>query len=377
MVLWGGVDSTNSLVNTGGRYDPIADAWTPTSTNGAPSSRSGHSAVWSGTEMIVWGGDDSSGQTNTGGLYDPIHDSWLAVSTVNAPTGRTSHSAIWTGTRMIVWGGHVGGGPTPLDSGGRYDPDTDTWQPTSTVGAPLARYDHTASWPNAGMVVWGGVLQSPVKTNTGGRYNPATDSWQSTTTTLAPEARASHSAVFTGSGVLIWGGFDLAALKTGGLYCTCAQAPCIVDTDGDGVDDFHDNCPTVANPDQLDTDGDGAGDACDPCPTLPNVTECAEKVVAACITFTSPLGKGSGTVTWRTQFETDLEGFNVVTIDNQGNRVPLNTSVIPCEECITGNGHLYTSFVPKHKSGHDVFVEMLHMDGRTETFGPAGKNCTP
>jgi hypothetical protein len=35
-----------------------------------------------------------------------------------------------------------------------------------------------------------------------------------------------------------------------------------IDTDGDGVIDFADNCPFTANPDQLDTDDDGLGDAC-------------------------------------------------------------------------------------------------------------------
>jgi hypothetical protein len=44
------------------------------------------------------------------------------------------------------------------------------------------------------------------------------------------------------------------------------------DSDGDGVLDSVDNCPTVPNPDQADTDGDGIGDACDICP-LPTVLE--------------------------------------------------------------------------------------------------------
>jgi len=42
------------------------------------------------------------------------------------------------------------------------------------------------------------------------------------------------------------------------------------DTDGDGVVDATDNCPTIANPDQHDHDGDGRGDVCDVCPHLPD-----------------------------------------------------------------------------------------------------------
>jgi len=41
------------------------------------------------------------------------------------------------------------------------------------------------------------------------------------------------------------------------------------DTDGDGVPNPNDNCPTVSNRDQNDIDNDGFGDVCDPCPDDP------------------------------------------------------------------------------------------------------------
>ena len=42
------------------------------------------------------------------------------------------------------------------------------------------------------------------------------------------------------------------------------------DLDGDGIPNYLDNCPTVANPNQLDTDDDDFGDACDNCPAISN-----------------------------------------------------------------------------------------------------------
>ncbi len=43
----------------------------------------------------------------------------------------------------------------------------------------------------------------------------------------------------------------------------CTPAVPSGDSDGDGVTDDVDNCPTVANADQADADGDGIGDACE------------------------------------------------------------------------------------------------------------------
>jgi len=46
-----------------------------------------------------------------------------------------------------------------------------------------------------------------------------------------------------------------------------------LDTDGDGLRDYTDNCPAVSNSEQADTDDDGMGDACDNCPSVTNLDQ--------------------------------------------------------------------------------------------------------
>jgi hypothetical protein len=133
-----------------------------------PSSGNNHTAVWTGTEMIVWGGSGFPGPVNTGGRYDPSTDSWTATSTTGAPAGRIVHTAVWTGTEMIVWGGQ--NPSNDFNTGGRYNPGTDRWTTTSTASAPAARHTHTAVWTGSEMIVWGGETFNFTLLNTGGRY---------------------------------------------------------------------------------------------------------------------------------------------------------------------------------------------------------------
>src|SRR5262249_3111855 len=96
---------------------------------------------------------------------------WEPITLAGAPSKRHGHSAVWTGTRMIVWGGlpdNLLGGQ--LSDGGVYDPEGDVWSPVSTTNAPAARFDHTATWTGSMMVIWGGI--ELVATNSGGRYFP-------------------------------------------------------------------------------------------------------------------------------------------------------------------------------------------------------------
>ena len=163
------------------------NTWTPTSLTNAPDARYLHTAVWTGNEMIVWGGSNGNG-LNTGGRYNPSTDSWTATSNTNAPSGRYGHTAVWTGSEMIVWGGF--NGSSYLNTGGRYNPISDSWTATSTTNAPAARQRHTAVWTGTQMIVWGGE-GCPIGcfTNPGGRYNPSTDTWTATSATNAPAGR--------------------------------------------------------------------------------------------------------------------------------------------------------------------------------------------
>jgi hypothetical protein len=91
--------------------------------------------------MIVWGGWDGSSDFNDGRRYTPAANTWTAVATNAAPAPRRRHSAVWTGTEMVIWGGYNG---DVLGDGGRYHPQLDAWVDVSTAGPPVARRGHTA-----------------------------------------------------------------------------------------------------------------------------------------------------------------------------------------------------------------------------------------
>jgi N-acetylneuraminic acid mutarotase len=165
-IIWGGGNATKAL-GDGGRYNPARDSWKPVSADGAPSPRLGHVAVWTGKEMIVWGGttretDTQAAYFENGARYNPKTDTWRPISTIGAPKGRVQTVAVWTGAEMVIWGGvndaQAGG---VLDSGryvgtgARYNPATDTWTEITLTGAPSPRYT-IGLWTGEGLLTFGG-----------------------------------------------------------------------------------------------------------------------------------------------------------------------------------------------------------------------------
>ncbi len=213
MIVWGGADGVTlypwQSLNSGLRYSPISRAFTPTSIGSGPPPMGNNSepisTVWTGNEVILWVGFHSPGTTPQGMRYDPMLDAWHAMSTQGAPNTLVN-TAVWTGSRMIVWGG-VDGAFQLVNDGARYDPLTDSWSPVTKVNAPSPRWLHTAVWTGSELIVWGGssIAGGNQTLGDGGRYNPHTDTWSSVTLIGAPSPRSYHTAHWTGSEMLIWG----------------------------------------------------------------------------------------------------------------------------------------------------------------------------
>ena len=76
--------------------DTCFDAWGATDTTNAPDARVGHTAVWTGSEMIVWGGYGTQNFfLNTGGKVQP-YDRYVDVDRLHQRTCATglSHGSV-------------------------------------------------------------------------------------------------------------------------------------------------------------------------------------------------------------------------------------------------------------------------------------------
>jgi N-acetylneuraminic acid mutarotase len=208
MAIWGGLNATGLLAD-GALYDPVLNQWTTLSAANQPSARSAATAVWTGSRLIIWGGQGELAPLNSGGQLAFSSGvpaaSWQPVAAQGAPSARFGHTAIWTGAKMIIWGGRNGG--VLANDGAAYDPATDKWSALPGTGAPSAREGHIAVWTGAEMIVLGGTDSSGVVA-TGAAYNPATGKWRPLTNPGSPVARTSATAAWTGTEVLVFGGQD-------------------------------------------------------------------------------------------------------------------------------------------------------------------------
>ncbi len=222
MIIWGGVSSGSDLIfhQDGFKYNPITDSWVPISLENAPQGRVYHSAIWTGSQMVVWGGNNYDGYFQDGKLYNPNDDSWSDLNLENAPSPRSYHQAFAAGRYMIIWDGFAFN--YEPDHGHIYDFVTNSWRAISHENAPSLRDFSAAVWTGTELIIWGGRDRSGESNGyleSGAKYNLTQDRWESISKANAPAARYRHHAVWTGDKMLIWGSSSSASShRFGGVY---------------------------------------------------------------------------------------------------------------------------------------------------------------
>jgi hypothetical protein len=152
--------------------------------------------VWTGTEMLIWGGTSADGSKHfaDGAAYNPTTHTWRVLPA--APLGaRTPLVGVWTGTEFIVWGGDAG-----QEDGAAYSPSTNSWRtlpalPGSTFGGtgsgmPAGDPGATAVW--TGQAVQLLTWRERASQVASWSYDPARNAWTQGNP-IAPRADAQIS----------------------------------------------------------------------------------------------------------------------------------------------------------------------------------------
>ena len=124
--VWTGRELLGWGMGLDAAYNPASNRWRrlPAMDTG----RIGHTAVCTGRQLLVWGGrtrDAGSWTAPAHGLvYDRAGDAWSPLPT-SPLRGRAGHVAVWTGSQMLVWGGtpaRASDPQEPFADGATYTP---------------------------------------------------------------------------------------------------------------------------------------------------------------------------------------------------------------------------------------------------------------
>jgi len=228
LLVWGGMGRDRLVHADGAAFDPATGRWRPLPS--APQAqqfdrRNGH-AVWTGRELLVWGGTapedgaraEGPMRPGDGLAYDPARDAWRRLPAPPRPLPPSAGLALWTGRKLLVVDAEADrevaeGGL----AGAAYDPVADRWRmlpasPRLGGGQLLGR---TVLWAGTRLLVWtfwtrpGGP--APISPDSDGvalwAYDPAADRW---TTLPAPSGPVQSSLVRS---TLAWNGREVLAVQ--------------------------------------------------------------------------------------------------------------------------------------------------------------------
>ena len=136
MLVWG--------QGTREAFNPVTNTWRGLSGSRLLSIHDGFGAVvWTGRELIGWGGGCCGDAYSDGVAYSAARSTWRALP--RAPLAGSQHPlSVWTGRRMIVISGA---------RAASYEPATNSWK--RIAQPPAARGNGTAVWDGREMLVFG------------------------------------------------------------------------------------------------------------------------------------------------------------------------------------------------------------------------------
>jgi hypothetical protein len=193
--------------------DPDTGTWRSL-TPPPPPRRAFPATVWTGTQIVVWGGCDASlpqcddfarGLLSDGALYDVAADRWRPMADSPLAPGVHPTGVLADGELLLY-----AGGSSPDAQGAQaasYDPATDTWAQLPDPPIRQRRYA-TAAWTGAHFVVWGGEQTGDSWYDDGAAYDPATDTWIALPDPPPGSARDRHAMVWATDRLYIAGGWQ-------------------------------------------------------------------------------------------------------------------------------------------------------------------------
>ena len=174
VLVFGGFDTSNTLLSTSEVYDPGSNSWSAGSKALAGQTEGDATALPDG-RVLFTGGQDARGTTSAFVVFSPTGTGGLAGGSM--PTARTFHTAtVMSDGRVLVAGGDFDGSLL-LASADIFDPQSNKWTTTGSMAQP--RTGATAALlPDGRVIVVGGAgATTPLASSE--IYDPQTGTWSS------------------------------------------------------------------------------------------------------------------------------------------------------------------------------------------------------